>query len=160
MSGEPVRSCVTATGASWSRFNSYSGMHRSRPRYLGCKQNLGHPVNDLFDLRTAEPSDEENNTECVRGKGTTPPVEMASRQGIECRHGGSEHDQPVCDARPLSLPKRTDLVEVRKGPRPHSLRRCPGARASRGDSGSKEDGQPDPAAVGSVGLGTLPDPTS
>ena len=21
-------------------------------RYLGCKQNLGHPVNDLFDLRT------------------------------------------------------------------------------------------------------------
>jgi integrase len=20
-------------------------------RYLGCKQNLGHPVNDLFDLR-------------------------------------------------------------------------------------------------------------
>src|ERR1035437_7791307 len=22
-------------------------------RYLGCKQNLGHPVNDLFDLRTA-----------------------------------------------------------------------------------------------------------
>jgi hypothetical protein len=21
-------------------------------RYLGCKQNLGHPVNDRFDLRT------------------------------------------------------------------------------------------------------------
>ncbi len=21
-------------------------------RYLGCKQNLGHPVNDLFDLGT------------------------------------------------------------------------------------------------------------
>ena len=21
-------------------------------RYLGCKQNLGHPVNDLFDLKT------------------------------------------------------------------------------------------------------------
>jgi len=127
-------------------------------RYLGCKQNLGHPVNDLFDLRTAEPSDEENNTECVRGMGTTP-VEMASRQGIECRHGGSDHDQPVCDAQPLSLPKRTELVEVRKGPRPQSLRRCPGARASRGDSGNKEDGQPDPAVVGSVGLGTLPDPT-
>jgi hypothetical protein len=27
-------------------------------RYLGCKQNLGHPVNDLFDLRTAEPPQE------------------------------------------------------------------------------------------------------
>lgn len=23
-------------------------------RHLGCKQNLGHPVNDLFDLRTVE----------------------------------------------------------------------------------------------------------
>jgi hypothetical protein len=44
------------------------------------------------------------------------------------------------------------LVEVRKGHRPHSLRRCPGARASRGNSGSKEDGQPDPAVVGSSGL--------
>ena len=29
------------------------GMHPSRQRgYLGCKQNLGHPVNDLFELRT------------------------------------------------------------------------------------------------------------
>jgi len=27
-------------------------------RYLGCKQNLGHPVNDLFDLRIDAPADE------------------------------------------------------------------------------------------------------
>src|SRR5947199_7148561 len=26
-------------------------------RYLGCKQNLGHPVNDLFDLKTNEAQD-------------------------------------------------------------------------------------------------------
>jgi hypothetical protein len=45
------------------------------------------------------------------------PVEMASRQGIECRNGGSDHDQPVCDSRQLSLPERTDVVEVRKGHR-------------------------------------------
>jgi hypothetical protein len=25
-------------------------------RYLGCKQNLGHSVNDLFDLRRGEDS--------------------------------------------------------------------------------------------------------
>ena len=37
----------------------------------------------------------------------------------------------------LSLPERTDLVEVRKGHRPQSLRRCSGPGASRGDSGSK-----------------------
>jgi site-specific recombinase XerD len=126
-------------------------------RYLGCKQNLGHPVNDLFDLRTAR-RQHENHGESATVK-SSDPVERTSRQGIECRHGGSEHDQPVCDSRPLSLSERTDLVEVREGHRPQSLRRCPGARASRGDSGNTEDGQPDPAVVGSVGLGTLPDPT-
>src|ERR1700680_4339496 len=128
-------------------------------RYLGCKQNLGHPVNDLFDLRTDGRRSQENDDESVRAK-ASDPVEKASGQGIECRHGGPEHDQPVCDSTQLSLPERPDLVEVRKGHRPHSLRRCPGARASRGDSGSKEDGQPDPAVVRSVGLGTLLDPTS
>jgi site-specific recombinase XerD len=127
-------------------------------RYLGCKQNLGHPVNDLFDLRTDwRPHENDDESATVKAP---DPVEKASGQGIECHHGGSEHDQPVSDSRQLSLPERTDLVEVRKDHRPHSLRRCPGARASRGDSGTKEDGQPDPAVVGSVGLGTLPNPTS
>jgi site-specific recombinase XerD len=127
-------------------------------RYLGCKQNLGHPVNDLFDLaKDGRPY--ENDAESARAK-TSDPVETASRPGIECRHGGSNHDQPVCDSRQLSLPERTDLVEVRKGHGPQSLRRCSGPGTSRSDSGSKEDGQRDPAGVGSVGLGTLSDPTS
>src|SRR5579863_5683689 len=127
-------------------------------RYLGCKQNLGHPVNDLFNLaKDGRPY--ENDVESARANGSDP-VEMASRPGIECQHGGSNHDQPVRVSRQLSLPTRTDLVEIRKGHRPQSLRHCPGARASRSDSGSKEDGQPDPAVVGSVGLGKLPDPTS
>jgi site-specific recombinase XerD len=128
-------------------------------RYLGCKQNLGHPVNDLFDLRTDGRRSQENDDESATVK-ASDPVEKASGQGVECSHGGPEHDHPVCHSTHLSLPERTDLVEVRKAHRPHSLRRCPGARASRGDSGSKEDGQPDPAIVGSVGLGKLPDPTS
>jgi hypothetical protein len=127
-------------------------------RYLGCKQNLGHPVNDLFDLRKNAQWQEEKDVECVTVKGSSP-VEKESRQGIECRHGGSDHDQPVCDSRPLSPPERTDLVEVRKGHRSQSLRRCSEAGASRGDAGNKEDGQPDQGAIGSVGLGTLPDRT-
>jgi site-specific recombinase XerD len=126
-------------------------------RYLGCKQNLGHPVNDLFDLRR-DGWPHENDGESAPRK-SSDPVEKASRQGVECRHGGSEHAQLVSDSRPVYLPERTDLVEVRKGPRPESLRRCPEARASRGDSGSKEDGQSDQAVVGSVGFGTLPDRT-
>jgi hypothetical protein len=127
-------------------------------RYLGCKQNLGHPVNDLFDLGTEGQRWQEKDDESATAK-ALDPVETASGQEVECRHGGSNHDQPVCDSRQLSLPTRTDLVEIRKGHRPQSLRRCSGPGASRSDSGSKEDGQPDPAAVGSVGLGILPDPT-
>jgi hypothetical protein len=130
-------------------------------RYLGCKQNLGHPVNDLFDLgKDVQPQEEqeEKDVECVTGNGSTR-VEKASRQGIECHHGGSDHDQPVRDSRPLSQPERTDLVEVRKGRRSQSLRRCSEAGTSRGDAGSKEDGQPDQGTVGSVGLGTLPERT-
>jgi site-specific recombinase XerD len=127
-------------------------------RYLGCKQNLGHPVNDLFDLgRDGQPHENDGESATVKA---SDDVEKASRPAIECRHGGSDHDQPVCDSRPLSLPERTDLVAGRKDCRPRSLRRCPGAGASRGDSASTEDGQPDPAVLGSVGPGTLPDPTS
>jgi site-specific recombinase XerD len=126
-------------------------------RYLGCKQNLGHPVNDLFDLGKNVQPDQINSQSVVK---PSTSVEIASRQEIECRHGGSDHDQPVCDDRPLSLPKRTHLVEVRKGHRSQSLRRCSGSGAARSDSESKANGQRDPIVVGPVGSGTLPDPTS
>ena len=102
-------------------------------RYLGCKQNLGHPVNDLFELRT-EGQPQENDDESATVK-TSDTGEKASGQEVECRHG---------------KPDRTDLVDVRKGDRPHSLRRCAGVKTSKNDSGSKEDGQPDPAVDGSV----------
>ena len=39
----------------------------------------------------------------------------------------------------LSLPERTDVVEVGKGHRPHSFRRCSGSGAARCDSESKAD---------------------
>jgi site-specific recombinase XerD len=124
-------------------------------RYLGCKQNLGHPANDRFHLN-ALGSPRQSHSEPGVLKGS---VAMASRQGIECRHGGSEHEHRVCEPRQLSLPERVDLVEVRKGHSPKSLRRCSGPGASRSDSESKANGQRDPAVVGSVGFGTLPDPT-
>ena len=52
-------------------------------RYLGCKQNLRHPVNDLFDLRTERRPDEDDGESVTVT--ASEPVEMASRQGIECR---------------------------------------------------------------------------
>ena len=45
-------------------------------RYLGCKQNLGHPVNDLFELRT-EGRPQENDDESATVK-ASDPVEKAS----------------------------------------------------------------------------------
>jgi integrase len=44
-------------------------------RYLGCKQNLGHPVNDLFDLRTDDQQPDKHQ-EPVR-----EPVEKEREQG-------------------------------------------------------------------------------
>jgi len=118
-------------------------------RYLGCKQNLGSPVNDRFKLRMdVQPRDV--NVESAMVKGSTP-VETAPCQGIECRHGGREDEQPV-EAKRLFQPERTDLVEVRKGHRPHSLRRCSGLGASQSDSENKVNGQRDFGVGGSVGL--------
>ena len=126
-------------------------------RYLGCKQNLGHPVNDLFNLKT-DRKPPENDVDSVTVQASAS-VEKRTPQSIECRHGGSEHDQPVGEPRQLPLPERTDVVAVGKGRRPHSLRRCSGSRAARSDSESETNGQRDPAVVGSVGFGTLPDRT-
>ena len=56
-------------------------------RYLGCKQNLGHPVNDLFDLRV-DAQQQARPDESIPGTETSEAVEKAPEPGIECRHGG------------------------------------------------------------------------
>src|SRR6516165_3684426 len=55
-------------------------------RYLGCKQDLGHPVNDLFDLRT-DGQQQAKHVEPVPADGASAAVEKAFGQGIECSHG-------------------------------------------------------------------------
>ena len=110
-------------------------------RYLGCKQNLGHPVNDLFDLRSD--AQHAKQAESVPANGASETVERVGGQGIECRHGGSEHERPICDPTHVSLPERTHLVEVGKGHRPQSLRRCSEAGTSGRNAGSKANGETD-----------------
>ena len=58
-------------------------------RYLGCKQNLGHPVNDLFDLRidTQQPTKDQESVPATAAAGA---VEKVQETGIECRYGGPE----------------------------------------------------------------------
>jgi len=125
-------------------------------RYLGCKQNLGHPVNDRFRL-TAPVPPQQPHSESGAGKEL---LAMNSRRGIECRHGESEHEHLICDPRQLSVPERTNLVQVGKGYRPQSFRRCSGSGASRSDPENKADGQRDPGIGGPVGAGIFPDPPS
>jgi len=70
--------------------------------YLGCKQNLGHPVNDLFNLRADSASGN---------------VERASEEGLKCCHGGSEDEGPKSDSKCVPVSERTKLVEVAKSHR-------------------------------------------
>jgi integrase len=61
-------------------------------RYLGCKQNLGHPVNDLFDLRINVEQDELRSESAAV---ESSPVRMPPRRDI----GASEQSVPVGDRR-------------------------------------------------------------
>ncbi|MFZ0276308.1 MAG: tyrosine-type recombinase/integrase [Candidatus Sulfotelmatobacter sp.] len=131
-------------------------------RYLGCKQNLGHPVNDLFRLdlrRDVQP--QQTSWEAEARKGPTP-VETVSRPGIECRDGGSVHEHPIPISRPLRVCQREryDMVEVRESDRAQSLRRCSETGASRVDAGSEADRRPDQAAVGPVGPAGILNPAT
>ena len=127
-------------------------------RYLGCKQNLGNPVNDRFDLGAERPR---TGQYCSSAAKTAPPVEMRHGEGIECGDGGSEHDQPVQRFSPQRSDPliRAGMDEVREEDRPHGIRRCTEARARRGGTGSQGDGRSDQGAFGPVGYGGAPDPT-
>ncbi len=127
-------------------------------RYLGCKQNLGSPVNDRFKLRV-DVQPREQDRESVPAHGVSKPVEKPFGQGIECGHGGSEHEQPICEPKHVSLPERADVVEIGKSHRPHSFRRCSEAGTSGRHAENKADGEPDQGTRGRLGVGTLPDRT-
>jgi hypothetical protein len=152
--------CHTSV-ASWSRFNSYWAMHLSRRR------NAIWAANRISDIRstiflTSQRTDgrpHENDAQSAPVK-SSYGVEKAFGQGIECVHGGSEHEQPICDPKHLSLPERTHLVEVGKGHRPQSLRRCSKAGTSPSHAGNKTEGEPDRGTSEGMGVGTLLDPAS
>jgi len=128
-------------------------------RYLGCKQNLGHPVNDLFDLRVNS-QQQAGEDESIPADEATEAVEKAPEPGIECRHGGTDHERPICDSKHASVSERTELVDVGKTHRPESLRRCSEAGTSGRHAGSETDGDHDHGACRRVGLGAVLDPAS
>jgi site-specific recombinase XerD len=125
-------------------------------RYLGCKQNLGQPVNDLFTLYSNSGIPPENDDAL-----DPTPVENAPHVGVECRHRGAAYEESIPISHPLRLcqRERCDMVASREGGRPQSLRRCTGAGTAGSDGGCQAAGQPDQAAVGRLGTGTVPDTT-
>lgn len=122
-------------------------------RYLGCKQNLGHPVNDLFDLRL-DAAQRPEMDDSVPATDTSAAVVKVQEPGIECHHGGSEHARAVCDTKQVSVPERAGLVGAGKTHRAEGLRRCsePGTPGSH--AGSQRDGEQDQGTRRSVGVGT------
>jgi site-specific recombinase XerD len=91
-------------------------------RYLGCKQNLGHPVNDLFALATEARTQQDGAPEPPRAP-AMPPVESTALYGIQCPSEESDVVQPLPhdaflqrqQARPTGIGARC---------RPSRLRRC------------------------------------
>jgi hypothetical protein len=123
-------------------------------RYLGCKQNLGSPVNDRFRLKTQaelEMPGSASPASAIR-------VEAGPYEGIQCGLGGQAHEQPI-ESELFPQPQRATVVEVRKEHRPDRFRRCSGPGASRSDSGSKTNGRADPEAIGPLATGTPSDRT-
>ena len=77
-------------------------------RYLGCKQNLGHPVNDLFDLKM---DTEEAQAISEQDTHQTKLPDMRLPDKIECR----EESQPS-QAHPFaSAASRFEAVELDTG---------------------------------------------
>ena len=74
-------------------------------RYLGCKQNLGHPVNDLFRLETnLQP--EETLSEVAHAK---------EQDQVECCDTPSQRGETVC-AQTQSSPQEHPEIAVGRAP--------------------------------------------
>jgi site-specific recombinase XerD len=74
-------------------------------RYLGCKQNLGHPVNDLFRLETnLQP--EETLGAAINAKESP---EIAQGQ-VECCDGQSQRGEAVCNQTRPSTPESPEIA--------------------------------------------------
>jgi integrase len=133
-------------------------------RYLGCKQNLGHPVNDRFTLgiRIVSPAPDGGN-EAVRQSAEVVReiCGIEAAQGITCPAGVHEHGDltsilpgfPFEDA-------RAEMVIDREGYCSPVLRSSTQAGVGCGNPNREANGSEDPAIVGTVGTGAPPDGAS
>ena len=133
-------------------------------RYLGCKQNLGRPVNDRFTLgiRVASPGSDSGN-ETVRQPTQvvheTCGIEAVSE--IKCPAGGPEHGD-LTPIRPGFLLEvaPVEMVIDRKGYCSPVLRASPTTGTGRCNPINEGNGSKNQATVRTVGAGAPPDAAS
>ena len=133
-------------------------------RYLGCKQNLGHPVNDRFTLgtRIASPAqDSWDETVRLPGEIAHKICKIEAIQQIKCPAGGREHGD-LTPIRPgfLLEDARAEMVIDRKGHCSPVLRSSPAAGVGCGNPVNKGNGKEDQSSVRSLGTGAPPDSAS
>src|ERR1700722_9467951 len=133
-------------------------------RYLGCKQNLGHPVNDRITLgtRIASPApDSLNETARTEREIVHEICEIGPIQQVKCSAGGREHDD-LTAVRPGFVldDARAEMVIDRKGHCSPVLRSSPSAGTGCCNSINKAKGSEDQTSVRTVGIGTTPNAPS
>ena len=113
-------------------------------RYLGCKQNLGHPVNDRFSLATVTGA----SAEPCRSESVQP-----TSAGDTIPRGECDHAQHPAAASPRHLldDARPALVTEREDDCASSLRSRPAARVGGDNPRSEADGRADQGAGRAVG---------
>jgi integrase len=134
-------------------------------RYLGCKQNLGHPVNDRFTLetRTAAPGPERVNETVPETEEVVREMRSTERvQEIKSSEGGDEYAEltPIRGTRFLLEDARAEMDVDRKGHCSEGLRSSPATGVECSHPIDKRNGSEDHAAIRTVGTGAPPDGTS
>lgn len=113
-------------------------------RYLGCKQNLGHPVNDRFILATVTGASAEQ---------PQPDNRQATRAGDTMPRGECDHAQHTTAAAQQRLLDHARYALVAEGEdySASSLRPRPASGVGRNHPGSEADGRADQRARRAVG---------
>jgi integrase len=131
-------------------------------RYLGCKQNLGHPENDRFTLGTRMASSAPDSLdETVRRRPEEIVREIEATQQIKYPEGGHEHgDLTPIQSRFLLNDTGAEMVIDGKGHCSALLRSSLATGVGRGNPISKGNGKEDQARVGALGTGAPSDAPS
>jgi len=133
-------------------------------RYLGCKQNLGHPVNDRFalDAWIVSPVPDSGNEALRQPAEVVDEIcDIGAVPEIKCPAGGLGHgDLNPIRQEFLRNDARAEMVVDREGRCSALLRSGSATGVERGNPISKGNGREDRARVGTVGTGAPPDGAS